>query len=69
MDLARPATWFGVVTIAALAASTATSGTALQGWSQRAATVIVVSGIVVPAWRVIQLETDAVRGATLAAAW
>jgi hypothetical protein len=54
--LARPTKIFGVVTIAALVASGATTGTGLQGWSQRGAAVIVCSGVAVLAWHVVQLE-------------
>jgi hypothetical protein len=55
-DLARPTNIFGVVVFAALAAAGATTGTALQGWSQRCAAVIMCSGVAVLAWRVVQLE-------------
>jgi len=63
-DLARPTKIFGVVVVAVLAATAATSGTPLQGWTQRGAAVIVVSGVVVLTWRVIQLESRTPRVAT-----
>ena len=67
VDLAGPARWFGVVTVAVLAATAATSGTAVQGWTQRGAAVIVVSGIVVLAWRAVELESRPLKAATLIA--
>jgi hypothetical membrane protein len=60
-DLARPTRYFGGLVVAAMAAILATSGTALQGWSQRGAAVLVVSGVVLLAWRVVRLETEATR--------
>jgi len=64
-DLARPATVFGVLFVAAMAASAASSGTPLQGWTQRGAAVLVVLGIVVLAWRVVRLEGRTPRGAAV----
>jgi hypothetical protein len=56
-DLARPATVFGVLVVAVLVVTAATAGTAIQGWTQRGAAVLVDAGIVMLAWRVLRLET------------
>jgi hypothetical protein len=64
-DLARPTWVFGFVVIALLAATAATSGSEIQGWTQRGAATIVVSGLAVLAWRVVQLESRTPRVATL----
>ena len=49
--LGRPARVFGFVTIAVLAATAASSGTAVQGLTQRIAAVVVCSGVVALAFR------------------
>ncbi len=64
-DLAGPAQRYGLVVVAVLVATGATGGTALQGWTQRAAIVVVTWGIVVLAWRVVRLETGLPRSARL----
>jgi hypothetical membrane protein len=56
-DLAAPTTRFGLVTIAVLAATAATGGTAIQGLTQRIAAVVVVSGVALLAVRVVRLES------------
>lgn len=66
-DLARPTRLFGFVVVAVLAATAATSGTAVQGLTQRGAAAIVASGVAVLAWHVVRLETGASRVPTLTA--
>jgi hypothetical protein len=56
-DLARPTTVFGVLVVAVFVATAATAGTAIQGWTQRGAAVLVDGGFVMLAWRVVQLES------------
>jgi hypothetical membrane protein len=56
-ELARPTTVFGVLVVAVLVATAATAGTAIQGWTQRGAAVVVCTGVVVLAWRALQLES------------
>jgi hypothetical protein len=63
-DLARPTMFFGFVVIALLAATAATSGTAVQGWTQGGAAAMVVSGVVALAWRVVRLESRTPRETT-----
>lgn len=64
--LARPAQVFGVVVVLVLVATAAAGGTALQGWTQRVAIVIVTSGVAGLAWHVFRLEsTDDLRSARL----
>jgi hypothetical protein len=55
-NLAGPTRLFGFGVVAALVATGATSGTPVQGWTQRGAAAIVVSGVAALAWRVVQLE-------------
>jgi hypothetical protein len=66
-DLARPTRIFGIVLIVALAVTGATTGTAVQGWTQRGAIVLVALGISSLAWRVLQLESRPMRTAGLVA--
>ena len=66
-DLARPTRNFGIVLIAALAVTGATTGTAVQGWTQRGAIVLVALGVSSLAWRVLRLESRPVRTAGLLA--
>jgi hypothetical membrane protein len=66
-DLARPAAVCGVLVVAVLSVTAATAGTAIQGWTQRGAAVIVDAGIVMLAWRILRLETRR-RVATLTGA-
>jgi hypothetical membrane protein len=66
-DFARPATVFGVLVVAVLVVTAATAGTAIQGWTQRGAAVLVDAGIVLLAWRVLRPETGR-RVATFTAA-
>ena len=63
-DLARPARVFGVVAIIGFVVTAATSGTAAQGWTQRGIIVIVCSGIVLLATRVLRQSTVAPRAAS-----
>jgi hypothetical membrane protein len=56
---------FGVLTVAALGVTMLSSGTALQGWTQRGAAVLVASGIVMLAWHVVRLERRTPRGDTV----
>jgi hypothetical protein len=60
-DLARATRTFGIVVVLALAATAASSGTALQGWSQRVAIVVVTTGVAALAVRVIRLHSGIVR--------
>jgi hypothetical protein len=55
-DLAVPTRIFGILTIVALAVTGVTTGTAIQGWTQRGAAVFVPLGIVALAWRALRLE-------------
>jgi hypothetical membrane protein len=55
VGLARPTRRFGYVVIAALVVTVASSGTPVQGLTQRGTVLVVVSGIVALAWRVVQL--------------
>ena len=57
----RRATIFGWVTIALLAATGATSGSAVQGLTQRIAATVVPLGVAVLAWRLTVTSTDLVR--------
>ena len=66
-DLAGPTRIAGFVTIALLLVSGLTSGTALQGWTQRVAAVLVATGVALLAWRVLRLHTGMLRTATLVA--
>jgi hypothetical protein len=66
-DLARPTRIYGIVVVAVLVATGASSGTALQGWSQRAAIVVVIAGVAALAWRVIRLDRRPVSSARLVA--
>jgi hypothetical protein len=66
-DLAAPTRTFGIVMIAALAVTGATTGTAVQGWTQRGAAVLAALGISMRAWRVLRLESRPVRAAGLVA--
>lgn len=66
-DLAAPARIFGVVVIAALAVTGIATGTAVQGWAQRVAIVLVALGISSLPWRVLRLESRPVRAAGLIA--
>jgi hypothetical protein len=68
-DLARPARVFGVVVILGLVGNAATSGTAVQGWAQRALIVVVCSGIVVLAARCRTEASRPVRELSHAAAF
>ena len=56
----RRATIFGWVTIALLAATGATSGSAVQGLTQRIAATVVPLGVAVLAWRLTVTSTDLV---------
>jgi hypothetical protein len=67
VDLARPTKLFGGAVIAVLAVTGASSGTAIQGWTQRGAALFVVSGVAVLAWRVVQLERNPLPAATVTA--
>ena len=53
-DLAGPTRAFGILTILALLVTGASTGTAVQGWTQRGAAVLVSLGIVALAWRVLR---------------
>jgi len=66
-DLAGPTRTFGIVVVAVLAVTAATSGTALQGWSQRVAIVVVSAGVVALAARVIRLDSNVLRSMHLLA--
>ncbi|MFI5708232.1 DUF998 domain-containing protein [Kribbella sp. NPDC051620] len=66
-DLAGPARTFGIVVIAALAVTGLSTGTALQGWTQRGAILLVACGISSLAWRVLRLESRPLRAARLVA--
>jgi hypothetical protein len=66
-DLASPTRIFGVVLIAVLAVTGAATGTAVQGWTQRGAIVLVALGISSLAWRVLRLESRPLRSAGLVA--
>jgi hypothetical protein len=66
-DLSAPTRIFGILTIAALAVTGATTGTAVQGWAQRGAALLVTSGIALLAWRVLQLKSRPLRPAALVA--
>jgi hypothetical protein len=66
-DLAGPARAFGILTILLLAASGATTGTAVQGWTQRVAAVIVTSSAALLGLRVLRLNSRPLRTATLMA--
>lgn len=56
-DLARPTWVFGFAVIAVLVLSGVTTGTSVQGWSQRLAAVVVVSGLAALAWQVRRRDT------------
>jgi hypothetical membrane protein len=56
VTLARPTLLFGLVTIALLVATGATSGTAVGGLTQRIAATVVTGGVAVLAWRVVRME-------------
>jgi hypothetical protein len=56
-DLATPTQMFGILTIVALAVTGATTGTAIQGWTQRGAAVLVTLGIAALASRVLKLAS------------
>ena len=58
-DLARPTRIFGFVVIAVLALAIVTTGTSVQGWTQRVAAVVVVSGLAALAWQVRRRAVDA----------
>lgn len=64
-DLARPTRIYGVVIVAVLVATGAASGTAVQGWAQRGAIVVVTVGVAALAWRVIRLDSRLLRSAHL----
>jgi hypothetical protein len=66
-DLARPTWIFGIVLITALVVTGATTGTAVQGWTQRGAIVLVALGVSSLSWRVLRLESRPVRTAGLLA--
>jgi hypothetical protein len=66
-DLARPTKVYGFVFVAVFLTTAATTGTAVQGWSQRGAAVIACAGIVVLAGRVIKLESRLARSGMLLA--
>ena len=66
-DLAGPTRTFGIVVVAVLAATAASSGTALQGWSQRLAIVVVTAGVAALALRVVGLNSGIVRSMRLLA--
>jgi hypothetical protein len=66
-DLAGPTRTFGIVVVAVLAAATASSGTALQGWSQRLAILVVTAGVAALALRVVSLDSTVVRSLRLLA--
>jgi hypothetical membrane protein len=56
-DLAVPTRIFGIVTILALAVTAASSGTAVQGWTQRGSIVLVALGILALGCRVVKLQS------------
>ncbi|GAA1117395.1 hypothetical protein GCM10009630_13870 [Kribbella jejuensis] len=66
-DLARPTRIAGFAVIALLLITGVTSGTAIQGWTQRGAAALVSSGVALLAWRMLQLQSRPLRTATLAA--
>jgi hypothetical protein len=66
-DLVRAARIFGVLTIVALVVSGVTTGTPVQGWTQRAAAVLVAFGVAALAARAFRLTSRSL-GALLQAA-
>jgi hypothetical protein len=65
--LARPTTRYGFLIVVALIVTAATTGTAVQGWTQRGAAVIVTAGIAVLAWQVVRSDSPLLRSARLVA--
>ncbi|MEU4197551.1 DUF998 domain-containing protein [Kribbella sp. NPDC026611] len=66
-DLAGPTRIAGFITLALLAVNGLTTGTAVQGWTQRGAAVLVTLGIALLAWRVLRLQSGPLRTAALVA--
>ncbi|HWD79147.1 MAG TPA: DUF998 domain-containing protein [Kribbella sp.] len=66
-DLSGPTRVAGFVVIALLAVTALTTGTAVQGWTQRAAAVLVCCGVALLAWRVLRLNSGTLRTAALIA--
>jgi len=63
--LARPTRNFGFMVIASLMVAMGSSGTALQGWTQRGAALLVVAGVALLAWHVVRLESGTSRPAAV----
>lgn len=66
-DLAGPTRIAGFVTIALLLTTGLTTGTPIQGWTQRIAAALVTAGVAVLAWRVLRIRSGVLRTATLVA--
>ncbi|WP_427894520.1 DUF998 domain-containing protein [Kribbella sp. GL6] len=66
-ELAGPTRAFGILTILLLAATGATTGTTVQGLTQRVAAVVITAAVAFLGWRVLRLTSRSPRTATLMA--